>query len=132
MFKGIENKTFPGFINFILDHPRNEHWLPFYRYCHYCEIKYDIIGRLEKFENHVRYIVYKNNLTHLLPDNQFKYHMHPSGRQKFSSLKGKSKSTIDEKVKQYFSQLSTAQLKRLYEMYKIDFEMFGYNKNKYT
>ena len=36
-----------------------------------------------------------------------------------------------EKTKSYFKQLTTTQLKNIYHMYKIDFEMFGYSPEPY-
>ena len=32
------------------------HWRPFYLRCAYCDINYDFIGRMESFENDVRYV----------------------------------------------------------------------------
>ena len=32
----------------------------------------------------------------------------------------------------YFAQLNTYQLEQLYEMYKVDFEMFGYKLEPYV
>ena len=43
-----------------------------------------------------------------------------------------SESEKDRKVIDYFAQLDKKTLKRLYDMYKIDFEMFGYSLQPYV
>ena len=44
---------------------------------------------------------------------------------------GKSKFKTDERILSYFSLLERDVVKRLFNLYKIDFEMFGYDANKY-
>ena len=36
---------------------------PFLSKCHYCDIDFDVIGKLEDFEEDVAYIAMKRNLT---------------------------------------------------------------------
>ena len=45
----------------------NDHWRPFNNKCFYCDITYHVIGRIETFEEDVRYILLKKNLTNLIP-----------------------------------------------------------------
>ena len=137
VFKYIENKTFKEFIGFVVTnskggHTMNEHWMPFYMYCNYCGIKYDIIGRVEDFEQDFRLIMHKASLGHLLPNDKSRYHIHPSGTQTISAPSHEEIPTYTEKVKKYFSQLSTWQLDQLYKLYKLDFEMFGYDESEYA
>ena len=137
IFGGIKNKTFKEFIGFVIGdsrggHVMNEHWIPFYMHCNYCRIKYDIIGRMENFEQDLRLIMQKANLEHLLPTDKSRYHIHPSGINTVIALNHTKESTYNEKVKKYFSQLSAFQLDRLHEIYKIDFEMFGYKESDYV
>ena len=42
------------------------HWRPFYARCHYCEVDYDYIGRMEDFDEGLRYIAARKNLTNLI------------------------------------------------------------------
>ena len=37
----------------------------------------------------------------------------------------------DEKIDYYFSMLKREVVRRLYEIYRVDFEMFGYDASKY-
>jgi hypothetical protein len=43
------------------------HWRPLNSKCSYCDIPYDVIGRMETFEEDVRYILLKQSLTHIIP-----------------------------------------------------------------
>ena len=142
IFGGLKNKTFPQFVDRILkkwsNHQCNEHWQPQYMHCDYCEIKYDIVGRVESLEVDLKYIAHMNNFTSLLPDDENKYHVHPSGGDRFSPAPDVTKSDLMKeqkkikKVKRYFSLLNSNQLKDLYNMYQIDFEMFGYTEEPYV
>ena len=133
----MKNRTFPKFIERVLyewnrSHTANEHWRPYYLHCDYCDIKYDFIGRVENFESDFEYVAQQANISlHHVPSKSL--HVHPSGGNKrFSKPKKISQKDKDEKVTNYFSQLDSRTLKRLYEMYKIDFVMFGYHLYPYV
>ena len=132
-----KNYTFPAFITRILSEwtnkqTANEHWRPYYVNCDYCDIKYDFIGRVENFESDLNYIAKKAKISlHNLPENIIHYHASGS-RKRSSALKKVSKIDKDKKVIKYFSQLNAGQLKGLYNMYKVDFEMFGYKLYPYV
>ena len=142
IFGGLQNKTFPQFIDHILKewrgHQCNEHWQPQYMHCDFCEINYDIIGRVESLEDDLNYIAHMNNFTTLLPEDKNKFHVHPSGGERFSPAPDLSKSDLmkrrkkTEKVKHYFKLLNSSQLNGLYNMYQIDFEIFGYTEKPYV
>ena len=132
IFGFLANKSFPQFIDFVCHHG-NEHWDPFYRHCNFCEINYDMIGRMENFNDDLMYIAQKNNFAYLLSNENYKYHLHRSGRPTSSAPdKVISNPNYAGKVKQYFSQLSDIQLEKLFVMYKLDFEIFQYDKYKYV
>ena len=107
-------------------------------HCDYCEINYDVIGRVETLEEDLKYIADINNFSSDLPTDKHKLHVHPSGTKRFSPSPYVEKSNItDVKNKQdktikYFSLLSSMQLKRLYNMYELDFELFGYSQHLYV
>jgi hypothetical protein len=58
--------TFPHFVQYILDSPEvqncsiddchsvDAHWRPFYDRCAYCNVDYDVIGKMESFEDDVK------------------------------------------------------------------------------
>ena len=93
----------------------NSLFRPYYSNCFYCHVKYDVIGRLEDFSDDVLYIALKQNLTSLLPELS-KTHR-----------KSKGMSSSDNKVEHYMSQLSDHHRKKLFELYKLDFDLFGYD-----
>ena len=75
---------------------------------------------MEDFDDDVEYIIRRMNLTAL--KGQAKYVDNPSpnhGR------------TRESRIASYFAKLSDDVKKRLYELYKVDFEMFGYDGRKY-
>ena len=61
------------------------------------------------------------------------FHVHPSGSDKrFLKPRSTSESEKDRKAIDYFAQLDKKTLKTLYNMYEIDFEMFGYSLQPYV
>ena len=56
------------------------HWRPFICNCLYCDIPYHVIGRMETFEEDVRYILLKNNLTQVIPLKETSMHFNKSNR----------------------------------------------------
>ena len=107
-------------------------------HCDFCEINYDIVGRVETLEEHLKYIAHINNFTSFLPNDESKYHVHPSGIKRFTSPKDILFNNItilrikEEKTMKYFSMLDLKQLDGLYNMYQIDFELFGYSEYPYV
>ena len=99
---------------------QNIHWRPQSAGCPYCHINYQVIGKVETFADDVKYIVVKQNLTHLIPVNVTSLKTHAS---KETARKSK---TIT-----YFQQLTNNQIRSLYQFYKPDFELFDYKANEY-
>ena len=135
--KSKQNWTFPKFIRRVTSEwtrrkTANEHWRPYYVHCDYCDIKYDFIGRVENFKDDLAYISQRTNIDmSKVPPEAF--HVHPSGSDKrFLKPRNTSESEKDRKVIDYFAQLDKKTLKTLYDMYKIDFEMFGYSLQPYV
>ena len=88
---------------------------PYYNTCHYCHIKYDVIGQLEDSLHDTMYIAIKQNLTTLLPE------LAKANR------KAKGKKSFIDRIEHYMSQLDTELRRKLYELYKLDFDLFGYD-----
>ena len=98
----------------------NLHWRPFVIRCSYCDINYDMIGRMETWNDDFNYIIRKRKLEKYFPvqktDNR-QYHA--------------TKQNTTEVTKDLFSNLSKKQKEDLYKMFRIDFEMFNYNPEIY-
>ena len=90
---------------------------PYYDRCDYCNIKYDVIGHLEDSLDDIMYIGTKQNLTTFLPELTKTNH----------KSKNKGEKSSLERIEHYMSQLTTQQRRTLYKLYKLDFELFGYD-----
>ena len=104
--------------------------------CNYCDIRYDMIGRVENLESDLEYIAMVKNFSSDLYSLKDDLHVHPSGIKRFEKpTENFTKNNgIKEKIgktKRYFMQLDTNQVKAIYHMYKIDFDMFGYSTDPY-
>ena len=93
---------------------------PFHHRCSYCEVNYDVIGSLEDFNADTEYIIQRRHLTAL--EAQKTYLGNPTQDPGMSQ---------ELRIDSYFSNLTVDTKQRLYELYKIDFEMFGYDGSKY-
>ncbi|XP_038051884.1 carbohydrate sulfotransferase 11-like [Patiria miniata] len=91
----------------------DDHWQEIYKMCSPCKVKYDYFGKLETINDDARYM-----LTSLDLQDQVSF---PA---KANSHPTNSSKTYDD----YFSQVPKATLKRLWELYELDFELFGYSK----
>ena len=116
-FRSYQKKgrgSFPHFIDVIIaKHELNDnldvHFRPFHQICDFCHVDFDIIGKLETFDEDIEAV---------------------------SGLKLKlSKRHVNKKrqqgYKKYFKELNSQQLKRLEEIYFLDFKLFDYDSNKF-
>ena len=125
--------SFPAFVNLVLkeyavsncskNHKNkcskiNDHWRPFAYKCAYCDIQYDVIGDLNTFHEDMKYVILKNNLENLLPIPDQKHDTD-------YVLKTKNLTLM------YFSQLDKSQKDQIYKMYRLDFDLFGYDASMY-
>ena len=83
-------------------------------------MKYDAIGFMDTYDEDFRYIAQKLNITTLLSRVKERYNRTPGSKQSQS-----------ERIKKYFSLLDKEMRERLYQVYRIDFEMFGFDVNSY-
>ena len=93
---------------------------PFYQGCDFCGVKFDAIGFMETYDEDLMYIAQKLNLTAILA--------HAGARK--NKTPG-SKLSQSRRIKEKFSLLDKEVRLRLYELYRIDFEMFGYDATSY-
>lgn len=86
--------------------------------CLYCQINYGAIGKVETWKKDLDYIFKFTNLDRLAQSIVLDLHRH----------KGKpfGKQSLD-----YFRELDYDRKMKLYEMYKKDFELFGYSPEMY-
>lgn len=92
----------------------NPHWRPYLSRCAYCSINYTVISKLESL---------KEDLTFL---GQLVGHTFHHREENASGG-----DTKDERARVYFSQLQRDVVLELYELFRVDFEMFGYDAKEY-
>jgi len=116
--------TFSEFIDYVIKEtdglvgPRDWKgvmtWKSFYAKCLPCDVKYDVIMKLETHTADEKWLINTRNLTQLSRVRDWRHlSSDPSIR------------------KNLISQLSKDQLNAIYTNYKIDFEMFNYTMDKY-
>jgi len=92
----------------------DKHWKPFISRCGYCDIPYKVIAKAENFAQDQKFIGKLGNIDF-----------------KTVATHVSSGGSTKELAKKYFSQLSLDTVKKLFSIYKVDFEMFGYSPQLY-
>ena len=92
-----------------------------------------MIGRVETLYKDLEYISHINNLQFITSKKE-KFKVNQSGVKRSNNSEPKSqdkniheKTTTEEKTIKYFSSLSETQLDKLYKLFRLDFEIFGYS-----
>ena len=109
----------------------NEHWIPFYMRCAFCNMNYNrFIGRLETFEQDVKYVLAKTNLTKEIPLQDASERMLNTATSKVISDEKLNKDGLiiaSNRTIEYFKPLDKILIKQLYKLFKPDFDMFLYS-----
>ena len=101
--------SFAEFIQYFSNNiSRNQHWRQFEDLCHPCVIDYDFIGHLETLEDDAPLLLKKAGID---------------DRATFPPI---HKATGESEVLKYYSQIPQSYINKLGELYRSDFEMFGY------
>lgn len=104
--------TFPEFVWYLshtLERNYDPHWAPYWSRCDPCIVDYDFIGKMETASHDFPYAFEKvgfNNTSHW-----------------WQNAKPISRSL----TLKYFSQLTDKEVLTLYQIYKLDFMLFGYD-----
>ena len=106
---GDNNVSFPEFVQFYSRQMnRNPHWRQYEQLCHPCVVNYDFIGHLETLQQDAQLLLKIAGVD---------------GRVTFPPIHN---ATSLSDVLQYYSMVSSKYIARLGEIYRNDFEMFGY------
>merc|ERR1711892_1054202 len=115
--------SFANFVDFVINdmkkHCRsfntcnlNVHWTPFITRCNYCAgPSYTVIGKMETMEQDILYIGQMAGIELKLEHKNI----------------GHGKGSSSELTRKYFSGLKKEVVMELFQLYKVDFEMFGYS-----
>jgi len=117
--------TLDDFLEFILTDLTGQgfssHWVPYWRMCTPCHFKYDMIGKLETGFDDFTYLWKKADLDSKAPIPWFHAGL--------TSEKDEEEKHLT-KMKSFYSKVPRSTLIRVYEVYKLDFELFDYDFNQ--
>lgn len=110
-----DDVTFKEFAAYLIGEEGvlNEHWRPIYDLCHPCSISYDIIGKYET----------------LVQDSEFI--LKQVGETRISFPRGPGSSSTTSNLQKYFGTLQDDIISQLYNVYIMDFKLFGYNLQEF-
>ncbi|KAJ8020499.1 Carbohydrate sulfotransferase 11 [Holothuria leucospilota] len=115
-----ENVTWTEFVNFLTDPVKNyfnEHWREMYKLCSPCHVNYDFLGHLETLDDDVQYMFQE---------------LHLEDKIKYPSSKTSHPTNSTNTYLEFYSQLTTEQIQRLWKIYEKDFDLFGYKKPNFV
>ena len=118
------------------------HVMPYYHCCAHCDVNYDVIGLTEEFATDFEFITYKANLSNIHGQSSVMHNVGDGRRNKTKkksqvleeeifALPSNTSLWQDERIGIYLSMLTKDAVRQLYDVYKVDFEMFGYDASKY-
>ena len=109
-------QAFEAFIRLIVDRVpeavQNAHIFRYWERCDYCNVQYDIIGKMETFQQDVEYTLSQVGMNM----ENLSYHDNIS-----------TKDSTEDLAIELFSKLPKHLVEQLYELYKHDFESFDYD-----
>ncbi len=95
------------------------HWRPMYVNCGYCFLRHDLVGRVESMGDGLAAML---DLAGATEEDRERVNL--DTRKNTTPLR-------DNKTMSYFGQLHPEMRRRLYELYSIDFNMFGYSPDEF-
>jgi len=114
--------TFDEFIKYLLDpeteRPLNAHWRQYYKLCHPCIMRYDAIGEYDTLDADMDYVLQKIGVSNII---KFPVANRIKGRPRTTDILQKS-----------YANISTEDIHKLWELYSVDFAMFGYSYPEFT
>ena len=113
--KKTNKLTFKLFIEYLVDLPLKSfdiHWMPMYLQCKPCQMKYDVVGRMDSLNEDSQRIFSRLDLNTTLANDRLTHG-------------GNSK----DKLMKYYSEIDQELLEKLYNVYEMDFILFDYDKN---
>lgn len=108
-----DNTTFEQFATYLVLQWKESklfevHWREQYKLCHPCQVQFDYVGHYETLQDDAQFILRETKLD----DKVFFPEWQPTN--------------TDSLMKNYYSTLSLLRIRQLWNIYKKDFELFGY------
>jgi len=116
-----DDVKFEEFVQYILRQAQDgqehldNHWRPQYNLCQPCHINYDFIGHYETLRQDAEYVL--RQISRLSNNTDVKF---PA-----ADLNSRNRNS-HEFVRKFYDNVSSYHLLRLLQMYKRDYELFGY------
>lgn len=113
--------SFREFLTWLLRQPPDHddvHWAQYHTHCAICNVSYNFILKLDEYTlGEVNYVLSKLKL----------------GKKTYLPVLQRTQAGLTnfDVTCRYFRNLTTSIVMQLYERYKIDFEMYDYNLDKY-
>ena len=99
----------------------------YWQKCRICNFDYDVIGRVENFQDDTAFILQEVIRCNSLLSFIFKLFFQAKMKQEINlHAHDSSGGSTYEVAKFYFSRIPQKRVRQLYELYKTDFELFGY------
>ncbi|XP_063242601.1 carbohydrate sulfotransferase 11 [Bacillus rossius redtenbacheri] len=113
--------TFSEFVKYLVDvhkngEPFDMHWAPVMQFCTPCQVDFHVIIKFETLQEDQNYLIHLAGLQNTIK---------PEWK---NPAKGRSTNKL---ISSYYSQLSRMQILQLYDIYRYDFELFGYTLEGY-
>lgn len=108
--------TFEEFVSYLLDprtkskKPFNTHWKEYYQMCHPCFVNYDFIGKYETLRDDADFVLHQLGIREKVA---------------FPTVDRPTVKTSEILAEKY-SNISAADIYRLWKLYSIDFKLFDY------
>lgn len=121
--------TFSEFVDYVIDTTQNYTtkkewddnvvtWVPFWVTCSPCINDFQVILKLETMKEDEQFLAYIANLKEIQNVHEWQNKSH-------------NRETSSAVVPEYFTTLTKTQVQRLYNCYKLDFQLFGYDIKDY-
>ena len=108
-----DNTTFEQFATYLVLRWKKgglfqDHWREQHKLCHPCQVQFDYVGHYETLQDDAQYVLRKTKLDDKVV---------------FPEWKPTNTGAL---IKNYYSTLSLLRMRQLWNIYKKDFELFGY------
>lgn len=117
--------TFKNFVNYVLSGGSNKHWDSYAFFCWPCHINYDFILRVETLEHDSLQLLAMLNQTR-------SFFREITGNVSPESSTTHPTAGFSPHHITHYQQLTPMTRRRLVEKFKFDFQLFGYNTNKFN
>ena len=93
----------------------NRHFAAQYTQCPFCSLPYDLVGKKETFDKDIQILFENLELTDICDTN-------------LAQNKAKNQGQEEDNTLQFFSQIPKSMSRKIFDYYKLDFDLFGYEK----